>query len=872
MNSSGFDMSGPSNISSNGKRDFLDNNTDVSLTKISKNIENDTGIKFSPVDQCPNIVNIEESLENTFFSHPAINTPDKNQTEPKIIFNNGNYPYGQYLPFGTMGISHLQFPNMQFPNMQFPNMQFPNMQFPNMQFPNTQYPNMQFPNMQFSNIQYPNMQQPVITYPIIAYPNMQHLITPSVDINRFNELNMCDNNNNKITDNINSNDMLIDWYSKGYNSGFDSGYVRGLISHPEYVETSNISHNTNYSPNLQYSQSTDNLLAPLQNEEQEKKNSTLHTCSCNELLQNYRSGYTSGYNSGIKNYINAVDLLNTYNPNKNVSQRSSKNTNNEIKKEHSKYVHRRKNKKNPHDKSKHENKDIIDQINPTDALNPTNPLIEGTKPFLIIRKINKGENTSESNDLGSMLHNLFGNEEDNNKKESVNYLEDSDDENDNLVTLEDVKCDEDFKNKKKEIFKDIKVISLQEIIEKSNIMSIDDLITIGNYYEKNFIIGKTVKNESSENIENNEPTFCCENDVNKLTDIDEEEFKVLESIIKNLGIVITPTTNIIINNKSRKDVSTSLEQSDKSIENNDPVTKNIIELYKIGDVYYTINLEKVYNMRGHLIKLKKMIGLDNIKNEIIDMILYYLMEFEKKNNNMLHMTLEGSPGCGKTKLAKIISKLLGAMGILDNNKVVYARRTDMIGQYLGQTGQKTQQVINSALGGVLFIDEAYSLGSSKKDIYSKECLDILNQNLSDNKKKLVCIIAGYPEELENYFFSSNPGLTRRFPFRFKIIDYTSLELCNIFINKINKLEWKLENTLKIEDFFKDNVEHFKFFGGDIDTFIQDIKYSHSRRVVCSHPSNFRIIIKKDINNAFDKFKNRRKNKHDSAVDWKSLYT
>ena len=833
-----------------------------------------------PNMQFPNTQYPNMQFPNMQFSNIQYpNTQYPNTQYPNTQYPNTQYPNMQFsnIQYPNMQFPNMQYPNTQYPNMQYPNTQYPNMQFPNMQYLNTQYPNIQFsniqyPNMQFSNIQYPNMQQPVITYPIIAYPNMQHLITPSVDINRFNELNMCDNNNNKITDNINSNDMLIDWYSKGYNSGFDSGYVRGLISHPEYVETSNISHNTNYSPNLQYSQSTDNLLAPLQNEEQEKKNSTLHTCSCNELLQNYRSGYTSGYNSGIKNYINAVDLLNTYNPNKNVSQRSSKNTNNEIKKEHSKYVHRRKNKKNPHDKSKHENKDIIDQINPTDALNPTNPLIEGTKPFLIIRKINKGENTSESNDLGSMLHNLFGNEEDNNKKESVNYLEDSDDENDNLVTLEDVKCDEDFKNKKKEIFKDIKVISLQEIIEKSNIMSIDDLITIGNYYEKNFIIGKTVKNESSENIENNEPTFCCENDVNKLTDIDEEEFKVLESIIKNLGIVITPTTNIIINNKSRKDVSTSLEQSDKSIENNDPVTKNIIELYKIGDVYYTINLEKVYNMRGHLIKLKKMIGLDNIKNEIIDMILYYLMEFEKKNNNMLHMTLEGSPGCGKTKLAKIISKLLGAMGILDNNKVVYARRTDMIGQYLGQTGQKTQQVINSALGGVLFIDEAYSLGSSKKDIYSKECLDILNQNLSDNKKKLVCIIAGYPEELENYFFSSNPGLTRRFPFRFKIIDYTSLELCNIFINKINKLEWKLENTLKIEDFFKDNVEHFKFFGGDIDTFIQDIKYSHSRRVVCSHPSNFRIIIKKDINNAFDKFKNRRKNKHDSAVDWKSLYT
>jgi SpoVK/Ycf46/Vps4 family AAA+-type ATPase len=345
----------------------------------------------------------------------------------------------------------------------------------------------------------------------------------------------------------------------------------------------------------------------------------------------------------------------------------------------------------------------------------------------------------------------------------------------------------------------------------------------------------------------------------------------MESIIKSLGIPLTPTTNIIINNKTKKTIisspTKSLSEDKENAEEKEEI--NTLELYKIGNSYFTINLEKVFKMKGHLIKLKKMIGLDKIKSEIIDMILYYLMEFEKKNNNMLHMTLEGSPGCGKTKLAKIISKLLGAMGILDNDKVVYARRTDMIGQYLGQTGQKTQQVINSALGGVLFIDEAYSLGNSKKDIYSKECLDILNQNLSDNKKKLVCIIAGYPEELENYFFSSNPGLTRRFPFRFKINNYTHSELLDIFINKINKLEWKINKNVNLTEFFEKNISHFKYFGGDIDTLIQDIKYSHSRRVVCAHPSDFKIINKDDINKAFEKFKNRRKTQE--SENWKGMF-
>ncbi len=292
---------------------------------------------------------------------------------------------------------------------------------------------------------------------------------------------------------------------------------------------------------------------------------------------------------------------------------------------------------------------------------------------------------------------------------------------------------------------------------------------------------------------------------------------------------------------------------------------NIIEnrLFRYNNKFYTINLEKVEKISGPLIKLKKMVGLTKIKNEIIDLILYYLIYFNSnnKNNEMLHMSLEGSPGCGKTKLAKIISKILTGLGILENDNIVYAKRTDLIGKFLGETGQKTQNMINKASGGVLFIDEAYSLGGNdEKDIYSKECLDILNQNLSDNKKKFICIIAGYTKELENNFFSANPGLTRRFPFRFKIDPYTAMELRDIFIRKIYKLDWKIDNDInKINSFFEKNYENFKFFGGDIDTLIQDIKYSHSRRIACEHPVNYKIINNDDLSKAIDKFINRRKN-------------
>lgn len=649
---------------------------------------------------------------------------------------------------------------------------------------------------------------------------------PYSQTNPFSPLNFNNFTDPKISSSFQQYNTLSE-YTTGYNNGYTSGHCSG--------------YNSGYSAGYLKAIS-----------EYNKSFNPPYTSPISSMSYNYIDAYSNGYDCGIKNYINAINLINAYNPsihstsnsqqdispnksytsfNKKVSSPIKKTQNNKWK------------KKNENSKNK-----TPKDYTPTDL--DISPTTGETKPLLIIRKISKEINPSENNNISSILSSLFGEEE---KKESINYLEDSDDEIDNLVTVNDIKCTEEIIKNQKEKFDDVKIVLLKEIIEKDNINSIDDLITIGNYYEKNFLDKKMAKDKEDKEEDKQEDK--------------EDELSIMESIIKSIGIPLTPTTKIIINNKTKKTV---LSSPNKSIsEKNDSPTNDILELYKLENYYFTINLEKVYKMKGHLIKLKKMIGLDNIKNEIIDMILYYLMEFEKKNNNMLHMTLEGSPGCGKTKLAKIISKLLGVMGILDNDKVVYARRTDMIGQYLGQTGQKTQQVINSALGGVLFIDEAYSLGNSKKDIYSKECLDILNQNLSDNKKKLVCIIAGYPEELENYFFSSNPGLTRRFPFRFKINNYTYSELLDIFVNKINKLDWKINKSVNLNEFFEKNISHFKYFGGDIDTFIQDIKYSHSRRVVCAHPSEFRIIIKDDINKAFEKFKNRRKIQDNES--WKGMF-
>jgi len=300
-------------------------------------------------------------------------------------------------------------------------------------------------------------------------------------------------------------------------------------------------------------------------------------------------------------------------------------------------------------------------------------------------------------------------------------------------------------------------------------------------------------------------------------------------------------------------------------------TKYKKNLYQYNDNFYTINLEKVYKIKKPLIRLKKMIGLQTIKNDIIDLLLYYLTT-EENNNNMMHMTLEGPPGCGKTKLARIISQLLNKMEILSSDKVVYAKSTDLIAEYVGQTGAKTQKVINSALGGVLFIDEAYALGTTTGREYNfgAECINVLNQNLSDNKNKFICIIAGYPDELDEMFFSFNPGLKRRFPFKFTITNYSYQELMKIFIQKVYKLGLKIDSDIDLEVFFKDNYKQFKFFGGDIETLLQNIKYSNSRRTICCKNNN-KVITMEDLNNGLEKLKNTRKENKTKKSSGNKLY-
>ena len=287
-------------------------------------------------------------------------------------------------------------------------------------------------------------------------------------------------------------------------------------------------------------------------------------------------------------------------------------------------------------------------------------------------------------------------------------------------------------------------------------------------------------------------------------------------------------------NESEDNIESDLEEVIIDVKIN-----NIDDLINLGEKYdpkerkkYNINLKALSKLKEPLIKLKTMIGMKNLKNTIKNQIVYFLQDFEKKNTHMMHTIIEGPPGSGKTEVANILASIYAKLGFLKKECVHKVKRSDLIGQYLGQTAIKTQNAIEEAKGGVLLIDEAYSLGNPEgRDSYSKECIDTINQNLSEKKSEFICIIVGYKKSLKESFFNYNPGLERRFPFRYTIDKYDHNDLKEIFKKLVKENNWDLiAETKKLEDFFEENRKVFMFNGGDLETLLQCSKITHSLRV------------------------------------------
>ena len=325
-------------------------------------------------------------------------------------------------------------------------------------------------------------------------------------------------------------------------------------------------------------------------------------------------------------------------------------------------------------------------------------------------------------------------------------------------------------------------------------------------------------------------------------------------------------------------IISEIKEEDKPYVEIDREIKNLNDLIELGKIYdeknrYNIDLRILSKMVESLTELNNMIGMETVKQDMVDHILFRIQNLDSMNQDMMHTVIQGPPGVGKTEVAKIIGKIYLAMGILKNDRFIKANRSTLIGEYLGHTAKQTQRVINSAEGGILFIDEVYSLGNpEKRDSFSKECIDTINENLTDKKTEFICIIAGYKKEIDTCFFGYNPGLERRFPIRFTIENYNGQELFLIFRKKVVDCTWTLGEGVT-DKFFVDNYEHFKFFGGDMEVLFARTKRAHARRVFAAKTATRKEINVVDLARGFESFKAHKKNKEKEKESdvWKTMF-
>ncbi|MFB1049491.1 AAA family ATPase [Paraliobacillus sp. JSM ZJ581] len=214
------------------------------------------------------------------------------------------------------------------------------------------------------------------------------------------------------------------------------------------------------------------------------------------------------------------------------------------------------------------------------------------------------------------------------------------------------------------------------------------------------------------------------------------------------------------------------------------------------------------------------IGMDEVKENIKEIYANIRINQEREKlglkgeKQVWHMLFKGNPGTGKTTVARKLAVLFQELNVLSKGHLIEADRADLVGEYIGHTAKKTKNLVEKALGGILFIDEAYSLARGGEKDFGKEAIDTLVKQMEDHHDQFILILAGYPEEME-YFLSLNPGLRSRFPFIFNFPNYTAEQLVEIAKRIANERDyclsnealWKLKSLL-LNDIRENGFEHF----------------------------------------------------------------
>ena len=200
-------------------------------------------------------------------------------------------------------------------------------------------------------------------------------------------------------------------------------------------------------------------------------------------------------------------------------------------------------------------------------------------------------------------------------------------------------------------------------------------------------------------------------------------------------------------------------------------------------------------------ELDSLTGLKSVKELVREVQAFVEIQQRRSQARLateplaLHMIFKGNPGTGKTTVARIFGRMFEAMQVLPKGHLVECERADLVGEYIGHTAQKTREQVRKAMGGILFVDEAYSLPRGGEKDFGKEAIDTLVKAMEDHKDQLVLILAGYRREME-YFLQTNPGLRSRFPIHIDFPDYSAEELLRIGAEMLKARDYRLTGAAR----------------------------------------------------------------------------
>lgn len=286
-------------------------------------------------------------------------------------------------------------------------------------------------------------------------------------------------------------------------------------------------------------------------------------------------------------------------------------------------------------------------------------------------------------------------------------------------------------------------------------------------------------------------------------------------------------------------------------------------------------LKKLENCITEMSDIAAMVGMEEIKSKFVKLMKFLATVNQSSmqdNSHMMHMVISGPPGHGKTEIAKLLGRAFRKSGLLTSDKFVIATRADLIGAYCGHTAKATTEMFDQAKGGVIFIDEVYALGNpEQRDVFTKECIDTINQLLSERSDTL-CIVAGYEQEIQTCFFAYNQGLARRFPWRFKIRKYTPANLVDIFKKKLADLNWTMEDRALRPNDIEEYEYAFANAGGDIANLVTSCMLAYYDNAFLSTVQQH-VLTRKDVLKGLDAYmSNKTKDERASNPPPAGMYT